>query len=119
MGNDGIGSMPMETTGEPAFSNHSAHLVVATELLIRRARLPAIMFRFDQDPDAMQNRTALQQGSGEARRYLASSSDWYQNVIGLSHYLGSLLGYLSPRFWCLPASRPLATVLIRGYQRVL
>jgi hypothetical protein len=56
---ENIGRWPVERTGEPAFPDCSAHLITATDLLIRRARLPAIMFRFDQDPDAMQTITSL------------------------------------------------------------
>ncbi|WP_202376577.1 hypothetical protein [Mycobacterium paraintracellulare] len=109
-GYNGIGNMPMKATGEPAFPNRSAHLVFATDLLIRRVRLPGIMFRFDQDPDALENLTAQQHESVPGRMF-GSSTDWYQEVIGLVHYLGPLLGALSPRFWCLPACVPPYAIL--------
>lgn len=102
-----LGLAPVESTGEQAFPHRSAHLVIATDLLISRARLPAIMFRFDQDPDAMKTISALDDEAGA----FASSSDWYREIIGLTHYLGPLLGCLSPRFWCLPTSRPPFAVL--------
>jgi len=44
--------VPFESTNELLFSGLSTHLAIATDLLIRRVRLPAILFRFDQDPDA-------------------------------------------------------------------
>ena len=50
---DHLGTMGLESTGEFVFPDRTAHLVIATDLLIRRVRLPAIMFRFDQDPDAL------------------------------------------------------------------
>lgn len=106
----GIGKMPLEATGEPAFPNRSVHQVLATDLLIRRVRLPGIMFRFAQDPDALQILTGEQRGSLQGRMF-ASSADWYQEVIGLVHYLGPLLGCLSPRFWCMPAGFPPVAVL--------
>jgi hypothetical protein len=59
---------------------------VATDLLIRRARLPAIMFRFDQDPDAVQTISTLD----DEMRAFASSSEYYREIIGLNHYLGPL-----------------------------
>jgi hypothetical protein len=58
----------------------------------------------------MQTLTAVLRGP-EPIRLFASSADWYQNVIGIVHYLGPLLGCLSPRFWCLPANRPLCAIL--------
>lgn len=108
-GYNGIGKMPMGDTSDPAFPTRSAHLLVATDLLIRRVRLPGIMFRFDQDPDALEN-IAEQQNSAKGGMF-ASSADWYQEIISLVRYLGPLLGCLSPRFWCLPATIPPATVL--------
>lgn len=66
-----LGLAPVESTGEQAFPHRSAHLVIATDLLISRARLPAIMFRFDQDPDAMKTISALDDEAGA----FASSSD--------------------------------------------
>jgi hypothetical protein len=106
----GIGAMPMEATGEPAFPNRSVHQVLTTNLLLQRVRLPGIMFRFAQDPDALQILTGQQNESLEGHMF-ASSADWYQDVIGLVHYLGPLLGCLSPRFWCMPAGFPPAAVL--------
>ena len=111
-----LGTIPFE--GELLFPNLTAHLVIATDLLIRRVRLPAIMFRFDQDPDAMDTIA----GIGEEGGYFASSSKWFQDVIGASHYFGPLLGCLSPGFWCVPTGRPPAAILfslgtgIAGYR---
>jgi hypothetical protein len=102
-----LGAIPLESTGEPLFTHLSAHLVIATDLLIRRIRLPAVLFRFDQDPDAV----GTIAGIGGEGGYFASSSNWFQDVISASHYFGPLLGCLSPAFWCLPAGRPPATVL--------
>ncbi|MGX9790503.1 hypothetical protein [Mycobacterium sp. MMS18-G62] len=113
-----LATTPYAATVELLFSNLSAHLVIATDLLIHRVRLPAIMFRFDQDPDAMDTIT----GIGEEAGYFASSSNWFQDVIGASHYFGPLLGCLSPGFWCVPAGRPPAAILfslgtgIAGYR---
>jgi hypothetical protein len=104
---ENLGMAPVESTGEQAFPHRSAHLIVATDLLIRRARLPAIMFRFDQDPDAVQTISTLDDEMGA----FASSSECYREIIGLTHYLGPLLGSLSPRFWCVPTARPPFAVL--------
>jgi hypothetical protein len=104
---DSLGEAPIESTGEQAFPHRSAVLVMATDLLIRRARLPAIMFRFEQDPDAMKNITSLDDEAGA----FGSSSEWYREIIGVTHYLGPLLGCLSPRFWCFPTGRPPFAVL--------
>jgi hypothetical protein len=107
-----------ESTGNFLFSGLSAHLAIATDLLIHRVRLPAIMFRFDQDPDAM-NTIA---GIGDEGGYFASSSNWFQDIIGASHYFGPLLGCLAPGFWCVPTGRPPAAILfslgtgIAGYR---
>ncbi|WP_141213959.1 hypothetical protein [Mycobacterium marinum] len=109
-GYDGIGQMPMGDTGEPAFPNRSAHLLVATDLLIRRVRLPAIIFRFDQDPDALETITGQQKDSTKGGVF-SSSADSYNEIISLVRYLGPLLGCLSPRFWCLPTTIPPATIL--------
>ena len=106
----GIGQIPMGETGEPAFPNRSASLVVATDLLLRRVRLPGIMLRFDQDPDALQILTGEQKQSVMGRMF-ASSADWYQEIIGVVHYLGPLLGCISPRFWCLPTALPPSAIL--------
>jgi hypothetical protein len=109
-GYDGIGTMPLGATDEPAFPHRSAHLIVATDLLIRRVRLPGIMFRFAQDPDALSNLKSLQAGAGTDRMF-GSSTDWFQQVIGLVRYLGPLLGCMSPRFWCLPGAVPPIAIL--------
>ncbi len=106
---DVLGRMQIESESRLAFPDRSAHLVLATDLLIRRARLPAILFRFDQDPDAMKTIAAVQESEGPVRAF-ASSSDWYQEITGVVHYLGPLLGCLSPRLWCFPASRPMAVI---------
>ena len=103
-----IGQMPYEVTQEPAFPQRGVTLVISTDLLIRRARLPAILFRFDQDPDALKTIAAIEEGEGG---YFASSSPWYREIVGVIHYFGPLLGCLSPRFWCLPAGRPPCAVL--------
>jgi hypothetical protein len=110
---DNIGSrMPSNSTGEPAFPNRSVHVVTASEFLIRRVRLPGIIFRFDQDPDALDTLRAIQQGqTSQPEQYFASSSDWYLNVVGVSHYLGPLLGCLTPRFWGFHVYRTLAIIL--------
>lgn len=104
---DMLGLVVSESGSELVFPNRSAHLLIASELLTHRARLPAIMFRFDQDPDAMQTISNI----GDEGGYFASSAEWFQQIIGLSHYFGPLLGCLSPRFWCLPTGHPPATVL--------
>jgi hypothetical protein len=104
---ENLGTVYLDSTGEFVFPHRTAHLVVATDLLIRRVRLPAIMFRFDQDPDAMRTISNI----GDEGGYFASSADWFQEIIGVNHYLGPLLGCLSPRFWCIPASRPPAAIL--------
>ncbi|OMC28877.1 hypothetical protein A5738_22550 [Mycobacterium colombiense] len=108
-GYDRIGQMPMGDSWQPAFPNRSAHLVVATKLLIGRVRLPGVVFRFDQDPDALEILTG--QGDAVLGRMFASSADWFVDVISLVHYLGPLLGCLSPRFWCLPAGLPPTAIL--------
>ena len=108
---EGIGKMPMESTKKPAFPNRSAHVVVASDVLIRRVRLPGILFRFAQDPDAINTLTSAAQNDTGRVPLFGSSSDWYHNVIGIVHYLGPLLSCLSPRFWCLPATRPMTAVL--------
>jgi hypothetical protein len=115
-----IGRMPLEATGLIAFPHRSAHLVRATDLLVRRIRLPAILLRFAQDPDALATLTAAQQVGAPL---FGTSTDWYQEVIGVVHYLGPLLGCLAPRFWCFPGNRPMATILfslgrdINGYRQ--
>jgi hypothetical protein len=38
--------------------------------------------------------------------FFASSAAWHQEIIGVTHYFGPLLGCISPRFWCPPAGRP-------------
>jgi hypothetical protein len=43
-----------EKTGERLFDGASIQLITATGLLVRRAKLPRILFRFDQDPDPLQ-----------------------------------------------------------------
>ncbi len=102
-----LGTFGFESTGELLFTNRSAHLISATDLLIRRIRLPAILFRFDQDPDAMDTIASIGDGGG----YFASSSRWFEEIIGLQHYFGPLLGCLSPAFWCVPAGRPPFSIL--------
>ncbi|MDQ1247247.1 MAG: hypothetical protein QG597_1617 [Actinomycetota bacterium] len=113
-----LGTVPCESTGELLFAGLSAHLVIATDLLARRVRLPAILFRFDQDPDALKTITDL----GDEGGYFASSTKWFHDVISASHYFGPLLGCLAPGFWCIPTWRPPAAVLfnlgtgIAGYR---
>lgn len=107
---DLIGRMKVERETTVAFPHRSANLVTTTDLLIRRARLPGILLRFDQDQDTMANIKRLE-AEGESTSYFATSTEWFQEVIGIVHYLGPLLGCLSPRFWCLPASRTKAVVL--------
>jgi hypothetical protein len=113
-----LGAIPLASTGELLFSHLTVHIVRATDLLIRRIRLPAILFRFDQDPDAMKTIASL----GEEGGYFASSGNWFQDVISASHYFGPLLGCLSPAFWCVPTGRPPAAILfslgksIAGYR---
>jgi hypothetical protein len=107
---DLLGRMKVESESDLAFPNRSANLILATDLLIRRAHVPALLFRFDQDPDAMQIIKTLQE-SGASASYFASQSDWYGEIIGVVHYLGPLLGCMSPRFWCFAASRPMASIL--------
>lgn len=106
---DGIGQMPLAGTEQSAFTGRSAHLIVASDLLIRRVRLPGIVFRFDQDPDAIENLNAIPHAEGGSM--FGSSTDWYYNMIGVVHYFGPLLGCLSPRFWCVPATRTMSVVL--------
>lgn len=105
---DNLGVTPMENTDEQAFPHRSAHLIASTNLLAGRARLPAIMFRFDQEPDAMQTISTI----GDEESAFASSSECYREIIGLTSYLGPLLGSLSPRFWCLPTARPPFAILL-------
>lgn len=105
-----IGNMPVETTWQPAFGKRSAHLVVVEDLLIRRVNLPRILLRFDQDPDAPEFLDEAAK-SGDGQGLFGSSTRWFFNVIGGAHYLGPLLGCLSPRFWCLAAPRGSAAVL--------
>lgn len=105
-----IGNMPVETTWQPAFGNRSAHLVVAEDLLIRRVNLPRILLRFDQDPDAPELLKEAANGV-DNHGLFGSSTPWFFNVIGGAHYLGPLLGCLSPRFWCLAAPRGSAAIL--------
>ncbi len=105
---ENIREVPLAATGEPLFQNPGVTLVASTDLLIRRARLPAILFRFDQDPDTMKTISAIDENEGG---YFASSASWYREIIGVIHYLGPLLGCLSPRFWCLPTGRPPFAVL--------
>jgi hypothetical protein len=115
-----IGRMPEEATGLIAFPHRSVQLVRATDLLIRRIRLPAILLRFAQDPDALTNLNVAQQSGAPL---FGTSTDWYHEVIGVVHYLGPLLGCLGPRFWSFPGNRPMATVLfslgrdINGYRQ--
>jgi hypothetical protein len=89
------------------FPHLSAHLVVATDLLIRRVRLPAVLFRFDQDPDALLTLSNI----GNEGGYFASATNWFHEVISASHYFGPLMGCLSPGFWCVPSGRPPASIL--------
>jgi hypothetical protein len=76
------------------------------------------MFRFDQDPDAMETIAS----NGDEGGYFASSTNWFQDVISASHYFGPLLGCVSPGFWCVPTGRPPAAILfslgkgIAGYR---
>jgi hypothetical protein len=106
---ENLRAITIEVTGELAFPQPGVTLLTATDLLIRRARLPAILFRFDQDPDVMANMSSIDELPQEG--FFASSAHWYREVIGLIHYLGPLLGCLSPRFWCLPTGRPPFAVL--------
>jgi hypothetical protein len=64
-------TIPTESGGEFLFSGLSAHLAIATDLLVHRVRLPAIILRFDQDPDAMDTIASL----GDQGGYFASSSN--------------------------------------------
>ncbi|GAB3228239.1 hypothetical protein [Mycolicibacterium hippocampi] len=105
-------------TNELLFAGLSAHLLIATDLLVHRVRLPAILFRFDQDTDAVNTIAGL----GDEGGYFASSTKWFHGIISASHYFGPLLGCLAPGFWCIPAGRPPATILfnlgtgIAGYR---
>lgn len=109
---------PFESTGRLLFAGLSAHLLIATDLLVHRVRLPAILFRFDQDPDAMATIASL----GAEGGYFASSTKWFHDVISPSHYFGPLLGCYAPGFWCVPTGRPPASILfnlgtvIAGYR---
>ena len=105
---DNIKLTRLERTGEPVFPDAGVALVNATDLLIHRAKLPAILFRFDQDPDALKTISALTENDVE---YFASSANWHKEVVGVIHYLGPLLGCVTPRFWCLPTGRPPFAVL--------
>jgi hypothetical protein len=105
---DNIKQARLESTGELVFPDAGVSLVSATDLLIHRAKLPAILFRFDQDPDALKTIEALKENDVG---YFASSAYWYKEVIGVIHYLGPLLGCLTPRFWCVPTGRPPFAVL--------
>lgn len=115
-----LGQRRLEGTGEPVFANRSAHLISVTDTLVRRARLPAMLFRFAQDPDAFAN---LKLAEAQGEPMFATSTPWYLDIIGGIHYLGPLLGCRSPRFWCIPASRQMATILfslgldVNGYRR--
>jgi hypothetical protein len=114
-----LSTVPFEWTSKLLFSGLSAHLIIASDLLIHRVRLPAIMFRFDQDPDAMATIASL----GDEGGYFASSTGWFHGIISASHYFGPLLGCLAPGFWCVPTGRPPAAILfnlgtaIAGYRR--
>ncbi|CAM4356038.1 hypothetical protein MB901379_00013 [Mycobacterium basiliense] len=104
--------MPIEGTETPAFPDRSVHLITISDELIHRTRLPGILFRFDQDPDALETVRAIQQAqTDQPEGYFASSSDWYHNLIGVAHYLGPLLGCLTPRFWGFHTIRTQAIVL--------
>jgi hypothetical protein len=108
-GYENLRQITFESTGELAIPDPGVTLLTATDLLIRRARLPAVLFRFDQDPDAKTNMPSIDEIPQEG--LFASSAHWNREVIGLIHYLGPLLGCLSPRFWCLPTGRPPFAVL--------
>ncbi len=100
---ENIREVPYEVTGERIFAGASAQLITATDLLVRRARLPGILFRFEQDPDAVQTMKNMEEYE---EGFFASSAVWFREIVGVAHYFGPLLGCLSPRFWCLPAGRP-------------
>ena len=108
-------AIPMESTGELLFSHLTIHLVIATKLLLGRMRLPAILSRFDQDPDAAKTIAKL----GDEGGYFASSSNWFQDVITASHYLVRCSGCLSPGFWCVPSGRPPAAISAPEHYRRL
>jgi hypothetical protein len=110
---EALGQVTFESSGEPAFGDRSAHLVLGAETLMRRIRLPAIIFRLDQDPNLIQRVTAqMASGLSSAEELVfQSSSNLFANIIGLARYFGPLLGCLSPRFWCIEAQRPLAAIL--------
>jgi hypothetical protein len=115
-----LGERKLESTGEALFANRSAHLVCVTDTLVRRARLPAMLFRFAQDPDAFAN---LKLAEAQGDPLFATSTPWYLDIIGGIHYLGPLFGCRSPLFWCIPAPRQMATILfslgheVNGYRR--
>ncbi len=108
-----LGNVTFANSGERAFGNRSAHLVVGTEVLMRRIRLPAIIFRLDQDPQVIQRATAARAKDPETAEQLIfqSASNLFANIVGLSRYLGPLMGCLSPRFWCVCGQRPLSAIL--------
>ena len=55
---EALGNVTFKSSGTPAFVNRSAHLVLGKEELLRRVRLPAIIFRLDQGPNVIQRATA-------------------------------------------------------------
>jgi hypothetical protein len=71
----GIGAVPAhnDDPGPIAFPNRSCHLVVLEDTLIRRIRLPGVIFRFDQEPDALATLKAQQAKGGDAVRMFASN----------------------------------------------
>jgi hypothetical protein len=105
---ENIRNSRLDSTGELVFPDAGVTLVSVTDLLIHRARLAAILFRFDQEPDALKTINALKEDDVE---YFASSSNWYKGLVGVVQYLGPFLGCLTPRFWCLPTGRPAFAIL--------
>lgn len=110
---EALGEVKLEDSEEAAFVNRSAHLVLGADTLMRRIRLPAIIFRLDQDPNVIQRVTAqMARGLATAEELVfQSSSNLFANIIGLARYFGPLMGCLSPRYWCIDAQRPLAAIL--------
>ncbi|WP_067474326.1 hypothetical protein [Nocardia amamiensis] len=106
-----LGVWTIADSAEFLFPDRGAHLVTADDSLLRRAKLPSVLFRMDQDPQVIAELRAGQVQEPAAGLLFSSSANLADTLILGGTFLGPLMGCLAPYQWAYHCPRLLSTLV--------
>ncbi|WP_280454180.1 hypothetical protein [Nocardia brasiliensis] len=106
-----LGIWTIADSTEFLFPYRSAHLVTAEDALLRRAKLPSVLFRIDQDPLVAAELRTGQAQIPAAGLFFSSSANLADTLALGGTFLGPLMGCLAPHQWAYHCPRLLSTLV--------